>query len=442
MSIVRMISPYVAAALTSRELQLWRREFAQVQRWLRREPHRVSYFHQVDDPYSQLAAQVLEELHARYDIEVVPYLVGPPRDDAAPERQRLHDFAKRDAADISQRYGLEFPSQPVDPTAEQVRRAQRMLLGDGAFDFVTRAPKVGLALWLGDESALQELEQTYGVGSDAAVDAALAKGNAMRQHLGHYSSAMFWYGDEWYWGVDRLHYLEERLTRLGTRREAPHDDATPIVPIPRAGVERHERPPQSPVTVEFYASLRSPYTHIAMERVLSLPRRYPVHLELRPVLPMVMRGLPVPYEKRMYIMLDTKREADRVGVDFGFVCDPVGKPVEMGFSLWRWARDKGRGGEYLHAFTRAAFAEGIDCGTEAGLRHVVERAGLDWSEAQSHREADAWRTELETNRETMFNLGLWGVPSFRVRGGDRPDFNTWGQDRLWRVEEEIVARLA
>jgi hypothetical protein len=34
------------------------------------------------------------------------------------------------------------------------------------------------------------------------------------------------------------------------------------------------------------------------------------------------------------------------------------------------------------------------------------------------------------------------VPSFRVRGGGAPDYATWGQDRLWRVEEEIRARLA
>jgi 2-hydroxychromene-2-carboxylate isomerase len=91
---------------------------------------------------------------------------------------------------------------------------------------------------------------------------------------------------------------------------------------------------------------------------------------------------------------------------------------------------------------RAAWSQGVDTGTDAGLRLAVERAGLAWDEAASHvgRET-GWRAELEANRAELFALGLWGVPSFRVRGGGRPDYATWEQDRLWRVEEEIAARL-
>ena len=39
----------------------------------------------------------------------------------------------------------------------------------------------------------------------------------------------------------------------------------------------------------------------------------------------------------------------------------------------------------------------------------------------------------------LFALGLWGVPSFCVRGGAAQPYATWGQDRLWRVEQEIAA---
>ena len=51
---------------------------------------------------------------------------------------------------------------------------------------------------------------------------------------------------------------------------------------------------------------------------------------LRPVLPMVMRGLPVPREKQLYIVLDTKREAEDAGVAFGrmlnrYTDTPVGQ---------------------------------------------------------------------------------------------------------------------
>ena len=33
----------------------------------------------------------------------------------------------------------------------------------------------------------------------------------------------------------------------------------------------------------------------------------------------------------------------------------------------------------------------------------------------------------------MFALGLWGVPSFRVR-----DTAVWGQDRLWAVRQALL----
>ena len=179
-----------------------------------------------------------------------------------------------------------------------------------------------------------------------------------------------------------------------------------------------------------------------MDRVLELPKRLPVDLVWRPVLPMVMRGLPVPREKQLYITLDTKREAEVAGVAFGRLCDPVGRPVERCFSLYPWARERGRAPELLRSFTRAAFAEGVDTGSDAGLRHVVERAGLSWTEALPNLDRDGWREELEANRKQLFALGLWGVPSFRLLGRPgEPDYATWGQDRLWRVEQEIRRRL-
>ena len=39
----------------------------------------------------------------------------------------------------------------------------------------------------------------------------LDSGTAHRAELKHYSGAMFYYGKEWYWGVDRLYHLEKRL---------------------------------------------------------------------------------------------------------------------------------------------------------------------------------------------------------------------------------------
>jgi hypothetical protein len=38
-------------------------------------------------------------------------------------------------------------------------------------------------------------------------------------------------------------------------------------------------------------------------------------------------------------------------------------------------------------------------------------------------------------------MGLWGVPSFRLRGpAGEPELCVWGQDRLWLLGREIQRR--
>jgi len=83
----------------------------------------IDYFHQADDPYSHLVAQVLGRLAARYGEEIRPWLVPPPDDAAAPERQRLVAYARRDAARVARECGLEFPDAAVAPLVEAVRLA-------------------------------------------------------------------------------------------------------------------------------------------------------------------------------------------------------------------------------------------------------------------------------------------------------------------------------
>lgn len=441
--IQRKLSPIFSATFTSPRTRGMRRRIAEARRRLAGQPHRVHYFHQVDDPYSQLAAQILGELVARYDVVVEPHLVGPPPDDAAPERARLEAFARKDAADVAPAYGLVFPEHAEPPGRDALALASRLLVAAiRAGRFALEAPRVGAALFAGSTAALDAIARDLAPADAAATRSAVEAGTALRRRLGHYLGGMLQYGGycggEWYWGVDRLGHLERRLQSLGALRAGAAADG--IVVRPDHGDDRclASAPRQR---LEYYPSLRSPYTAIAMQRVLALPERLPVDLVLRPVLPMVMRGLPVPSAKRLYIMLDTKREAEAAGEPFGHVSDPVGRPVERGLSLYPFAREHGRAGEYLHAFTRAAFAEGIDTGTEAGLRHVVERAGLSFEQARPHLDGESWREELEENRRVLLESGLWGVPSFRLIGErGEPDFCTWGQDRIWLVEEKVRQR--
>lgn len=143
----------------------------------------------------------------------------------------------------------------------------------------------------------------------------------------------------------------------------------------------------------------------------------------------------MPDAKKWYIFHDTKREANKLGIPYGFVADPLGSGVERCYALFEYARSQGREIDYMRTYARAVNAEGIRSETDAGLKVIVERAGLDWQAAKPLLNDESWRDWAEDNRKAMYECGLWGVPSFRYG-----HVSCWGQDRLWVIENAIGVR--
>ncbi|MCA0893277.1 DsbA family protein [Microbulbifer agarilyticus] len=423
-----------------------RRDKAEAARQRDGAAHVVEYFHQVDDGYSHLAAQMLGALAGRYGIELVVHLVSAPSGDNVPEPELLARLSRVDAALIAPHFNLRFPAGDTAPAPELVEQASAILCAQSTSGFLACAAEVDQALWAGDRARMQALATRWGSASGDLVAERIAAGNTRRRQLKHYSGAMFFYGDEWYWGVDRLYHLERRLAELGA-------DQLPTNPAlaPRLPVEPVQGASASSLTLEFFASLRSPYTAVCFDRVVAFARAAGIKLVLRPVLPMVMRGVPATREKGMYIFTDAAREARAAGVAFGNFYDPIGDPVRRAYALYPWACKQGREVELMSCFLRAAFAEGINTNKDRGLRYVVEQAGLDWQQAQDILTADArtpqgerdWENVLEGNREVLYQAGLWGVPSFRLLDQNgREQLAVWGQDRLWLVARTIQKLLA
>lgn len=435
----RATSTLMGFLISQRRQDLTHR-FLELRRTLTGSPHRVEYFHQADDPYSHAASQLLERLSAAYDVELVIYLAGPNSGANNPEPELLANFARRDVAATAPHRGLRFHDPGSQPAPEAVSLCQRLLAGAlERGEFPGLAPAVGDALWSGDKTALDTLAKDHAPAEPEATRAAVERGTARRRRLGHYSGGMFHYGGEWYWGVDRIDHLERRLDQLGAVRPGAE---TPIAPRPE--IDPGPLRDDGSITLEFFPSLRSPYTAAVFDPTIALVERSGVKLVLRPVLPMVMRGVPATFQKGRYIFTDAGREAALLGTPYGAFADPIGAPVRRGYSLFPWATSQAKGAELLSSFLRAAFSQAIDTGSDEGMKHVVEQAGLSWSEAQAHLDGTDWEDELEANRLVMVNdLGLWGVPSYRVSGpGGEPDYSAWGQDRLWLVAWEIQRRIA
>ncbi|MBA4315657.1 DsbA family protein [Limnobacter sp.] len=429
MSLKTLLMPMITQHRFARTTLLAQRAKAEKARLASGRPHEVYYFHQLDDPYSHLMAQALPRFLARYSIELKPHVVSPPPDSAAPEREKLVAYSRVDAALLAQRHSLSFVDHGRQPALARARQAAHTLVAAiQSGQFVEHVASVGEWLWASDETLMPpEHFNALKPVSSQDVQNHIAQADGLRDKLGHYLGGMLYYEGEWYWGIDRLYHLEQRLQALGAQANGaiallfPADD----------GFE-HAKPLENPPDIDFFFSFRSPYSAIVAPRIFELGRRTGAKVNLRFVLPMVMRGLPVPKVKREYIVYDTAREAHVRGIPFGRLNDPVGKPTERGLALIPFAEQHSKGQEFVLSYMQGVWAEGIDAGSDKGLKKIVERAGLRWEGAEVALQHDAWRERATANREELLAAGLWGVPSFKVG-------NTvvWGQDRLWAVYDAL-----
>ncbi|MDG2047391.1 MAG: DsbA family protein [Halioglobus sp.] len=436
-NMVRWLTSRVMTRLCQPERLLKGRARAEQQRIKLGLPHVVEYFHQVDDGYSHLAAQMLQPLSKRYGVEIVCHLVAGPQDKNLPEPELLLNLSRYDACQVAPEYGLEFPRHDQPLPRNLVELASSILAAQDTTGFVECAEKVGRALWADDEVTLRELAEEFGCvsGEDALI--CISAGSRRQNELKHYSGAMFYYGGEWYWGVDRLYHLEQRLCELGLAQQS---DASLL--MPRPPIETGHLRGGASLTLEMYASLRSPYTAVIFDRVVKLARDTGVTLVVRPVLPMVMRGVSATRQKGMYIFADAAREAQAQDVPFGKFYDPIGNPARRGYSLYPWACEQGKGVALISAFLSCAFAQSVNLNNDAGLRKMVEMAGLDWSEAKKRVGQSGWEELLENNRTDLYASGLWGVPSFRLLDETGKELSAlWGQDRLWLFSRIIQRHL-
>jgi 2-hydroxychromene-2-carboxylate isomerase len=385
--------PRIVQALVSQPLRRLRHALA----W--RPGLRATYYHRVDDPDCVLLLQALPTLCERTGLAVTVCVVGQPAEDVMPDPERAAEWARIDAVERARWWQVDFDPAWTAPTGALLQAAQAASLAAG--DDLEALLAITRQAWEGQAPG--------GLATDDAVRGRLTANTRKLRRAGHYNSATLHFRGEWYWGLDRLGHLESRL------------NCPPIV-------ERRASPPSSePVTapIDFFFSFRSPYSYLALARTRAIAEQPGVQLRIRPVLPMVMRGLPVPFVKRLYIVRDCAREARRLGIPFGRVADPVGVGVERCMAVFAYAERVGQGFDWLQAVATCIWAEGVDVATDLGLRTAVEKAGLDWADAQSALADEGWRQMVADNRQALLNAGLWGVPSYVC--GDR---RLWGQDRI------------
>ena len=418
--------------LLSKRSRRMQRSCFELRRRLGRKGHVVSAFLQLDDPYSYLLSRYLPELAFGYNIELRVYLSQARGDAYQPAPDMAPEYAARDARRVASELGIPFLDKGAAPPVEHRRGLLDVLAARcGQDDFTDELFAVLEIYWRGDTEAAARRSDT---GESGQANEVIARSQQLQERLGHYNSGMLHYGGEWYWGVDRLHYLTDRLGEMGLAREGAKTAhlasirqamqlSLPVTPPAAA----RQLPP-----LELFHSFRSPYSYLSLQRVYKIADAFGLELRLRPVLPMVMRGMQVPRAKLLYIAKDTVREAERLEIPYGKIADPVGAGAERCLAVFRYAESEHKGRDFLANAGAAIWSEAVDVSTDKGMREVTGRTGLFWPDVVAAMESDEWRTEIEGNRESMMASGSWGVPTIRL--GDEV---FWGQDRDWLLARHI-----
>lgn len=373
----------------------------------------LELYYEAGDAHSQLCAALARRLLPRLNVPLQVLLVPAPDGETYPEEQRQRRFAATDAARLAPCHDLPAPRA----VAEDWRAAMQARLAAAGRD--------AQAFLDAEQACLSALARGESPGATSAADAArtpalLHANSGRRRRLGHYLPAMWQYRGEWFWALDRLEFLRARL--LADR--ALSDGA----PLTAFDARRLPQPPPVDGVLEFWFSFRSPYSYLAAVQLLRRRASYG-EIAVRPVLPMVMRGLPVPRVKRLYVVRDATRCADALGIPFGRIHDPAGEGTLRLLTAHPYDAGADTQLRFCAVAGQTIWAEGLDVRRDDVLRSIVERSGLDWRTAQRRLARGYDTREAEAHHAALLAAGLWGVPGFR-----RGSFTTWGQDRLWMLE--------
>ena len=208
------------------------------------------------------------------------------------------------------------------------------------------------------------------------------------------------------------------------------------------------------LSVQLFWSFRSPYSYIALPRVIDLARTHNIVVDMRIVHPAALRN-PDYFRTmnplaRSYFMLDSARTAAFNGLAFR---RPVPDPIAQDPSTLKVAEAqpyarrlgrlgiaaaaRGRGLEFCAEVSRLLWDGGVDGWDEGDhLTKAAVRADLDLAEldATIAADPDAHERVLADNDLVLRTAGHWGVPTFVFQG--EPFF---GQDRIdvliWRLRK-------
>ena len=211
-----------------------------------------------------------------------------------------------------------------------------------------------------------------------------------------------------------------------------------------------------PLEIDFFYSFRSPWTYLAVPRMLELHREYNVNVNLRVVNPIYIRYneffTNVHENWKKYFFIDLMRNIEYLDIPYGWPRpDPINNdqpadspdhPVLRLNPMGIAAEALGKGIEFAMEMSALIWDGTVD-GWNTGdhIEKATERSGLTlpainkWI-AENEKK---WPEQLAANHAAL-EEHHWGVPTFLFN--NEPFF---GQDKIelmrWRLEQNGLKRL-
>jgi 2-hydroxychromene-2-carboxylate isomerase len=182
-----------------------------------------------------------------------------------------------------------------------------------------------------------------------------------------------------------------------------------------------------------YFNFRSPYCYIASKTLFRIYDDFHANLVWRPL--GGWSGRSSPERAKVKVPL-TRQDVRRITAKMGIPMNPppISTDPTIAGAGSLLAEKEGLLREWIVEVMRAEWADGLDIGDEQVLLDVGERIGLDCEALRSAFTDAGYLKQLEDNWSEAQELGLIGVPSFRI--GDEL---FWGSDRIEYVIDHLNA---
>lgn len=375
----------------------------------------------LNDPYSFMLVQVLADLKKRFDIDFTLYMTHGALISFVENKRLWRNWALKDANDIAALYGLksieQYPSSKALATGQQL---WQMLPTN-----VENAELIFDKTWADDFD-------DYFLASTPVITHQVK--NLSRQiNKGHELSASIHCFGDWFYGIDSLEHLEKSLNQLGFNINEPsvvYQRGNMVLPTTAAITEKKVN--EEPQSITAYLSIRSPFSYLGLIQAKQLSELYQVPLNIKLVLPLMMRGVDVSNNKARYIFLDAYREAKQRGIPFKGFKDPLGAGVLNSYQIFPYAEHQNKQLEYMQAIYEAVFVNQEDLAKEAVIVKICQQINLDYQAARTYANNNNWQEKSDLNQQELHELGYWGVPCFQYQQS-----HCWGQDRLLKIQQAI-----